>query len=191
MVDERQSHCYVTKSELSHSLLLLLLSRSLHWMLPPLKSVPGIWTPCLFTHQQMPRLRPLEGLHCLRLKKPFLSQLGRYSERAMILEVSFILWMIPSSFLRHGPMSDWWLSFLKSGYSKLPLILSLASCLFWSFRLACAFLLLMWSRWNNGTLAWGRRSSVTSATWASSCDSRSLGNGLYTPCFSFMQTPLP
>lgn len=54
----------VTWPKLSHSLLLPLLSRSLHWMFPPLKSVPGIWTPCLSTHQQMPRLRPLEGLHC-------------------------------------------------------------------------------------------------------------------------------
>lgn len=80
-----------------------------------------------------------------------------------------ISWML----MNKRTMSDWCLFFPKSGYSKLPLILSLASCLFWSFRMAWAFLLLMWSRWNNGTLAWGRRSSVTSVTWVSSCDSRS------------------
>lgn len=80
-----------------------------------------------------------------------------------------IRWML----MNKRTMSDWCLSFPKSGYSKLPLILSLASCLFWSFRMAWAFLLLMWSRWNNGTLAWGRRSSVMSVTWVSSCDSRS------------------
>lgn len=50
----------------AHSLLLLLLvlSRSRHWRSPPLKLVPGICTPYLSTHQQMPRLRPRDGLHC-------------------------------------------------------------------------------------------------------------------------------
>ena len=43
------------------------------------------------------------GLTCLRLKKPFLSQLGRYRDRAMTRDVSFIPWMIPSSFLLQGP----------------------------------------------------------------------------------------
>lgn len=42
-------------------------------------------------------------LTCLRLKNPFLSQLGRYKDRAITREVSFIPWMIPSSFLLHGP----------------------------------------------------------------------------------------
>lgn len=77
-----------------------------------------------------------------------------------------IRWMLMNKLT----MSGWCLSFPKSGDSEFPLILSLASCLFWSFRMAWAFLLLIWSRWNNGTLAWGRRSSVT---WVSSCDSRS------------------
>lgn len=45
----------------------------------------------------------LRKLTCLRLKNPFLSQLGRYKDRAITREVSFIPWMIPSSFLLHGP----------------------------------------------------------------------------------------
>ena len=45
-------------------------------------------------------------LTCLRLKNPFLSQLGRYKDRAITREVSFIPWMIPSSFLRHGPFGE-------------------------------------------------------------------------------------
>lgn len=57
-------------------------------------------------------------LTCLRLKNPFRSQLGRYKERAIIREVSFIPWMIPSNFLRHGPFKKrqilWAPSYLMS-----------------------------------------------------------------------------
>lgn len=45
-------------------------------------------------------------LTCLRLKNPFLSQLGRYKDSAITREVSFIPWMIPSSFLLHGPFRE-------------------------------------------------------------------------------------
>ena len=45
-----------------------------------------------------------DGFHtCLRLKKPFLSQLGMYSERARTREVSFMLWMRLSNLLLQGP----------------------------------------------------------------------------------------
>jgi len=40
---------------------------------------------------------------CLRLKKPFLSQLGIYRETAKTWEVSFMLWIRLSSLLLQGP----------------------------------------------------------------------------------------
>lgn len=43
---------------------------------------------------------------CRRLKKPFLSQLGMYRERARTLEVSFMLWKRLSSLLLQGPYTQ-------------------------------------------------------------------------------------
>lgn len=41
----------------------LLLSKLWHWKSPSTYSMPGSFIPYLSTHQQMPRLRPREGLH--------------------------------------------------------------------------------------------------------------------------------
>lgn len=72
------------------------------------KSTMNVWTSSRngmkTSHEVIRCPRESVGLTCLRLKNPFLSQLGRYRDKAITREVSFIPWMIPSSFLLHGPL---------------------------------------------------------------------------------------
>lgn len=87
----RRRRSWALQAASSHSLLLLTASTSLHCSSPPAELLPGIFLPKRSTHQQVPRFRPRDGLHCLRLQNPFLSQLGTYRETLKTREVPFML----------------------------------------------------------------------------------------------------
>lgn len=153
--------------------------------------MPGIFTPNRSTHQQIPLRRPRDGLHCLRLKKPFLSQLGMYKERAKTREASFMLWIWLSSLLLQGPNSGSSLSKLWGERSRLLAGPSLASCLMRSLAcfMARTFRLLMRSPPCIGTLVWGSIDSMGSR--APSWDSPPFEGCIILYNFSFLHTPRP